>query len=394
MTKAPLASIIINNYNYGRFLREAIDSALNQTYRNIEVIVVDDGSTDGSPEIIASYGDRIVPVLQQNGGQNSALNAGFSVSRGDVILFVDSDDGLLPTAVEAALEAFAEPDVVKVHWPWVEWNDSSRKTGKVWCKSLPDVDLRDLVLREGPDGVAAYLPSGNAHTRGFLESVFPLPDVRRNSDCSPSDRERSWTARPGPDLYLATLAPLYGRLKQVAKPQACYRIHGGNGYQSLKFKDRLRFDLALVDYVSTAAAEHCGKLGISVNREQWKAKSWAHRVQQAVRGIVSLIPRGASFILVDEDRWKTDSFLSGRKRIPFLERDGRYGGKPPDDVTAIQELERLREAGAEFIVFAWSTFWWFDYYAGLHRHLRTGFACLMENDCLVVFDLRKKNGLV
>src|SRR5256712_12270693 len=114
MNNFELATIIVNNYNYGRFLPEAIDSALNQTYRNIEVIVVDDGSTDGSPEIIASYGDRIVPVLQQNGGQNSAFNGGFSVSSGDLILFVDSVDGLLATAVEAALEAFAEPDVVKV----------------------------------------------------------------------------------------------------------------------------------------------------------------------------------------------------------------------------------------------------------------------------------------
>ena len=393
MTNARLASIIINNYNYAGFLREAIDSALNQTYRNTEVIMVDDGSTDGSREIIASYGDRIVPVLKQNGGQNSALNAGFSLSRGDVILFLDSDDVLVPTAVEAALEALAEPDVVKVHWPWVEWDASSRKTGKIWCKSLPDVDLRDLVLREGPNGVSGYLPSGNAHTRGFLESVFPLPDVRRNSDCSPSNRKKSWAARPAPDWYLATLAPLYGRVKQVAQPQVCYRIHGANGYQSLKFEDRLRFDLALFDYVSKAAAEHCNKLGISVNREQWKAKSWAHRIQQAAQDIVSLIPVGGSFILVDEDSWKTDSFLSGRKRIPFLERDGRYWGKPPDDVTAIQELERLREAGAKFIVFAWSSFWWFDYYAGLHRHLRTGFSCLLENDCLVVFDLRKESGL-
>lgn len=384
-----LASIVVNNYNYGRFLREAIDSALNQTYRNTEVIVVDDGSTDGSPEIIASYGERIRPVLKQNGGQNSALNAGFSLSRGDVVLFLDSDDALLPTAVEAALEALVQSDVVKVHWPWVEWNNSSRKTGKLWWKPLPDVDLRDLVLRDGPDGMAAYLPSGNAHARRFLESVFPLPDVLRNADCSPSDQETRWVARPGPDLYLATLAPFYGRVKQLAEPQACYRMHGENGYQSLRFEDRLRFDLALSDYVTAAAAEHCGRLGIRVNREHWKAKSWAHRVQQAARSIVSFVPMGASFILVDEDVWKTDPFLFGRKRIPFLERDGLYWGRPPDDVVAIQELERLRQAGAELIVFAWSTFWWFDYYAGLHHHLRTGFRCLLENDSLVAFDLRK-----
>jgi glycosyltransferase involved in cell wall biosynthesis len=69
----PLVSILINNYNYGRFLTEAIDSALNQTYSNIEVIVVDDGSTDNSQEIIKSYQDKIIPILKPNGGQASAI---------------------------------------------------------------------------------------------------------------------------------------------------------------------------------------------------------------------------------------------------------------------------------------------------------------------------------
>ena len=99
-----LASIIIDNYNYAGFLREAIESALNQTYQKIEIIVVDDGSTDSSREIISSYGCRVISILKCNGGQNSALNAGFSASRGNVILFLDSDDALLPTAVEAASE--------------------------------------------------------------------------------------------------------------------------------------------------------------------------------------------------------------------------------------------------------------------------------------------------
>jgi glycosyltransferase involved in cell wall biosynthesis len=383
-----LASIIVNNYNYGRFLREAIDSALNQTYRNTEVIVVDDGSTDGSLEIIASYGHRIIPLLKGNGGQNSALNAGFSLSRGDVILFLDSDDVLFPTAVRAAVDAFSEPDVVKVHWPWLEWDESSRATGKVWWKSLPDGDMRDLVLSAGPEAVAGYLPSGNAYPRKFLQSVFPLPDVRRTADCGSSEGETHWTARPGPDLYLATLAALHGRMKQVKEPQACYRMHGGNGYQSLKFEERLRFDLALFDYASKAAAEHCGRLGISVNRDLWKANSWARRVQRAARDIVSLVPFGGSFILVDEDAWKTDPLLSGRKRIPFLERDGQYWGNPRDDVSAIEELERLEEAGAQFIIFSWSTFWWFDYYVGLCQYLRTRFPCVLENDSIVMFDLR------
>src|SRR5438093_8099671 len=89
MREAAQASIIISSYNYGRYLSAAIESALHQTYQNTEVIVVDDGSTDDSREVIAGYANRIKPVLKENNGQASALNAGFKVSRGDVIFFVD-----------------------------------------------------------------------------------------------------------------------------------------------------------------------------------------------------------------------------------------------------------------------------------------------------------------
>ena len=80
----PCVSIIINNYNYGRFLHSAIDSAIKQIYAHTELIVVDDGSTDDSRDIISSYGSKITPVFKPNGGQASALNAGFAVCRGDM----------------------------------------------------------------------------------------------------------------------------------------------------------------------------------------------------------------------------------------------------------------------------------------------------------------------
>ncbi len=101
MSGVHLASIVISSYNYGRFLRDCIDSALNQTYLDTEVIVVDDASTDDSPEVIASYGDRIVPILRKkNEGGRATCNAACKVSRGEVILLLDSDDMLCPTAVE------------------------------------------------------------------------------------------------------------------------------------------------------------------------------------------------------------------------------------------------------------------------------------------------------
>ena len=78
MRNQPLVSIIINNYNYDRFLPEAINSAINQTYPHTEIIVVDDGSTDNSRDIISGYGQRIIPIFQPNGKQAAAFNSGLN----------------------------------------------------------------------------------------------------------------------------------------------------------------------------------------------------------------------------------------------------------------------------------------------------------------------------
>ena len=67
---------------------------------------------------------------------------------------------------------------------------------------------------------------------------------------------------------------------------------------------------------------------------------------------------------------------------------GQYWGAPPDDATAIKELERLQRSGASFMVFAWPAFWWFDHYPGLCEHLRSKFRCVLENERLVALDLR------
>jgi hypothetical protein len=103
--------------------------------------------------------------------------------------------------------------------------------------------------------------------------------------------------------------------------------------------------------------------------------------------IAATIPPGEAFILVD-DHVLGGEVSAGRPVIPFLERDGQYWGRPPDDLTAISELERLRRSGANFIIFAWPAFWWLDHYSELHHHLQSQFRCVLENELLVVFDLR------
>lgn len=102
---------IINNYNYQAFLADAVESALNQTTPFDEIVIVDDGSTDGSREIIGNRwsGDsRVRVVLKQNGGQLSAFNAGFEASTGDLLCFLDSDDVYYPDYLEKTLAFYRD----------------------------------------------------------------------------------------------------------------------------------------------------------------------------------------------------------------------------------------------------------------------------------------------
>jgi glycosyltransferase involved in cell wall biosynthesis len=102
----PLVSIIIPCYNYGRFLGEAIESCLKQTYSNIEIIVVDDGSNDATPQVAGRYKD-VTYVHQKNLGVSVARNNGFGESSGDFMVFLDADDKLLPSAIEIGVNSLA-----------------------------------------------------------------------------------------------------------------------------------------------------------------------------------------------------------------------------------------------------------------------------------------------
>ena len=104
--KAPLASIIIPCYNQAHFLPEAIESALSQRHRPIEVIVVDDGSPDNTAEVVARY-PQVRYLRQENRGLGGARNTGFRVSKGEYILFLDADDRFTPDAAAAHLSCFA-----------------------------------------------------------------------------------------------------------------------------------------------------------------------------------------------------------------------------------------------------------------------------------------------
>jgi len=105
-------SVVTISFSQGRFLRECMDSVLSQDHDDVEYIVVDSGSVDGSREIIADYGGRVTPIFEPDLGPADGLNKGFALATGDVFGFINADDALLPGALTCVARAFASrPDV-------------------------------------------------------------------------------------------------------------------------------------------------------------------------------------------------------------------------------------------------------------------------------------------
>jgi len=209
----PLVSIIINNYNYGRFLGNAVESALQQTYPGVEVVLVDDGSTDNSREIIAAYGSRITPVLKENGGQASAFNAGFAASRGEICCLLDADDMFLPDKVEKIVRAWRQYPHAVLYYHRMQVVDArGTPKGRPWPSSLWIGYIRGKVEQSGgwwPRPTTSAL----CFARHYLKQVLPMPE----------DGFRLCA-----DAYVGDLAPFAGAVLGLPEALTLYRLHGMN----------------------------------------------------------------------------------------------------------------------------------------------------------------------
>ncbi len=109
---SPLVSVIIPTYNYARYLPRAINSCFEQTYENLEIIVVDDGSTDSTATVVSGFGNRIVYVRQDNQGVSAARNTGLSHVKGEFVVFLDADDILLKDCIASTVAVLLQhPDI-------------------------------------------------------------------------------------------------------------------------------------------------------------------------------------------------------------------------------------------------------------------------------------------
>jgi len=301
----PLVSIIINTYNYARFLPFAIESALAQTYPRLEVIVVDDGSTDDSQTVVVAYTDRIIAISKANGGQASALNVGFSASQGEIIFFLDADDVLAPTIVAQVIERFQpNPTIAKVLFRLEIITADGTPTGATIppiTKPLPEGDLIPRLL-QAPDDIPWSPTSGNAFARSVLETIMPIPEANYPI-CA--------------DYYLSAMSTLFGTVAAVHSIGGSYRVHGQNYHHaSMISPTRRRQIMALTAATHRHLRHQATAQGYTVPDRFVSFSHLAHR-------LLSLKTDAAAHPLPD-DSIRTvliETLQALRQRnIPFLKR--------------------------------------------------------------------------
>lgn len=219
----PSASVLINAYNYRAYVAEAVRSALAQEPAPREVIVVDDGSTDGTAEMLArDFADRptVRVIAQANAGQLAAIQAGVREAVGEVLFFLDADDTWAPGYLRAALEVFATRPVDHLFAGHVRSDGAEPKTlGETASRQLGCRAGQAWLLRRFPMSMTSTLSMRRALARRFL----PLPEVLW----------ADW--RTDADLALALGAALAGGCGYfLAGAHVNYRLHGANNFAGKK----------------------------------------------------------------------------------------------------------------------------------------------------------------
>lgn len=217
LPEKPLVSVLIANHNYGSFIGEAIESVLNQSYGNFEIIICDDGSTDSSRETITQYAQRdprVHYVFKENGGMASALNTAYAASKGEIICLLDADDVFLPEKLRILVNTFmTHPNVGFVVHSVLRIDNKGRGRGVYpLMERGPSGWFAVDLLKKG--GILPNIPpcSGMSLRRDVAKTIFPLPPEFRSSA----------------DAVVQRIAPFVTEITSVDYPLAKWRLHQRN----------------------------------------------------------------------------------------------------------------------------------------------------------------------
>ena len=207
-------SVVIPNYNYERFIAETLQSVLAQTHPIHEIIVVDDGSTDDSIEVIEKFGDRVKLIKQQNKGVGAARNVGVEQSSGAFIAFLDADDVWLPEKIEEQLNFFAADEKIGlVSCGMREFDTRTGETVGIYLSDKLEWSSEDVLLRKH-----SIITSGSVviMRRSVFEKAGRFDDRKE--------------LHPAEDWEFCYRMALAGKVACVLEILVDYRNHGGNGH--------------------------------------------------------------------------------------------------------------------------------------------------------------------
>lgn len=211
----PLVSVIIPTYNRMPFLKEAVESVLKQTYRNLEIIVVDDGSTDSTALYLGTiYDERLSVITVVNGGVSNARNLGINSAQGEYIAFLDSDDVWNPTKIEKQAELFCESTILVYCGSFIETTSEVRIEEPVFSGECYEAFWRNPGVAIVKYGCSSAVVRKDAITQiGGFDTSVPAPS---------EDYDFFWR-----------LSKL-GNFDFVNEPLVKYRVHGGNASGNLR----------------------------------------------------------------------------------------------------------------------------------------------------------------
>jgi glycosyltransferase involved in cell wall biosynthesis len=229
-------SVIMANYNGGKYIGEAIESVLMQDFEDYEFIIIDDGSTDNSREIISSYHERnssrIKPIFSNiNQGQGESFNVGIAAARGELISFLDSDDIWFPEKLRMVDKTFGSMERTVVHQHNLCIVRNGKPTDEPFREAMMVGNYFSHVQRSGGINIPQFVAtSGLTFPRSVLEKVGPIPKDFRT--CA--------------DGYLTRTCFCYGEVMSVNRFWGGYRLHDENlTYQNRSF-DSQRYISALL----------------------------------------------------------------------------------------------------------------------------------------------------
>ncbi len=214
-------SVIIPTYNNGRFIADAIQSVLQQTFNIHEIVVVDDGSTDKTEDIVRSFGDKVRYIKQHNAGVSAARNTGIENTTGEIIAFLDADDIWLSEKIEKQVAKFAEDEQVGlVHCAMREFDDQTGETIAMHLEGGEGWVAKDIALLEKP--VIAGPGGSIVVRRDVIEDVGGFDTRLKNGE--------DWE-------FCLRVAKKY-KVGFVREPLVDYRNHGGNATKNVSEMER------------------------------------------------------------------------------------------------------------------------------------------------------------